>query len=471
MRKFFTALLCVGILSFIAINSSPAYSQDDTAVENRIEKIEKENKTLKDLVKQLQERLDKIEEQDSKKSKKKDSKKEDINQPKEKSSKKEDKQKEDTDKQELHPKHKTSVADINGYDRGKDKDSWLPSRLGEDFRFGGRIQVEYFNTENEKLLQSAIPDSPGGSFHLDELSLYLDADLKNDIRFFSKVDIDGDDYGLLDGYVDFQELALSSELRVGLHKRFYRPNRYTEAYPITGIAFWRSRILGLTWTGDYDPIYAHLSVANGPQIDKWRRGEDDADEMISDDNIDFDLNGSKEFSAGMGVKLDFENYGQIDLLGFGMIGDLSSEDIDYLQQDVPGYGLSSDDSRNLIGANFSYDLNALNFFSQAITGTDGDMDRFSWYSELSYLFEFEDMKYLNSIRPLVRYGELDNNLTPQPYAKRGCLTWDRQQWLFGVIAELVRNVNFRAEYTLNDEETGAQDANNNEFLFQLELRF
>ncbi len=470
MKKNTVALLLIGILSFIAINSSPAYSQDDPAVEKRIKKIEKENETLKELVKQLQDRLDKIEGQEPKKTKKKDSDKPEDESSNKKEKKIDDKEKE-SDKQELAPKHKTSVADINGYDEGKDDESWLPSRLGEKFRFGGRVQVEYFNSENESLLQSAIPDSPGGSFHLDELSLYLDADLKNDIRLFSKIDIHGEDYGLLDAYADFEDLPLSSALRVGLHKRFYRPNRYTETYPITGIAFWRSRILGLTWTGKYDPVYAHLSIANGPQLDKRQLMEDESSEMISDDNIDFDLNGDKELSAGIGLKLDFDNYGELDIMGFGMIGELSDDDIDYLQGDVPGYGLFFDDKKELVGANLSYDINKWNFFSQAIAGTDGEMDRFSWYSELSYLFEIDGMRYLNSIRPLVRYGELDNNLTPQPYAKRGSMTWDRQQWLFAVIAELVRNVNFRAEYALNDEETGAQDANNNEFLFQLEVRF
>ncbi len=466
MKKIIAALLFIGMLSFIGINGSPAYSQDDPDVEKRINKIEKENKLLKELVEKLQDRLEKIEDKDSKKSKKKDS-----DQPKEESSKKKDSKKKDIDKQELKPKHKTSVADINGYDKGKDDESWLPSRLGEKFRFGGRLQMEYFNSENESLLQSAIPSSPGGSFNIDELSLYLDADFKNNIRLFSKIEIEGEENGLLDAYADFEELPLSSELRIGLHKRFYRPNRYTETYPITGIAFWRSRILGLTWTGKYDPVYTHLSIANGPQLDKRQLVEDESSKMISEENIDFDLNGAKELSAGIGLELDFEKYGELDILGFGMIGELSGEDIDYLQDDVPGYGLSFDDNRELLGANLSYDLDAWNFFSQAIAGTDGDMDRFSWYSELSYLFEIEGMRYLNSIRPLVRYGELDNNLTPQPYAKRGSLTWDRRQWLFGIIAELVRNVNFRAEYVLNDEETGAQGANNNEFLFQLEVRF
>ena len=99
------------------------------------------------------------------------------------------------------------------------------------------------------------------------------------------------------------------------------------------------------------------------------------------------------------------------------------------------------------------------------------MERFAWYTELSYKFEFEGLKYLDSIRPLVRYSELDTNMTPQPYMSKGSLTWDREQWLFGVVAELVRNVNFSMEYALNEEDTGGPGVNNNEFLFQLELRF
>ncbi|MGC9326904.1 MAG: hypothetical protein ACP5I1_04660 [Candidatus Hinthialibacter sp.] len=453
----------------------PVWSEEEAPVEKRVQKLEEENKALRDLVKQMQERLDKLE--GVKTSEEKEAKDEDKKDGEKKKKKTDDSTKKE-EPVEIEAPKKDEKKDQKAEEeitekkekKGKGKE-WLPSMIGESFRLGGRVQFEFFDSENETLLPSARTEYPEGTFHTDELAIYLDADFKNKIRLYTRYDIEGEDQGLVEAYADFEELPLYSELRVGLQKRFFRPGRYTETYPLTGIAFWRSRVLGATWKTQYDPFYTYLSVTNGTELDDRRLVEDDSARMISDDDTEYDANGNKEVSLGVGLDFDFNQYGRLDLMGFGLTGELSEDDVTYLQTDVPGYGFSTDDDKELAGVNVEYKIDEWDFFAQAIGGRDGEMERFSWFTELSYKFNISGMRYLDSIRPLVRYGELDTNMTPQAYMRNGSLTWDREQWLFAVIAELVNNVNFRAEYALNEEDTGGPGANNNEILFQLELEF
>ncbi len=469
MKWFWYGSIAIGMAVALCAEPRSLYGEENQAVEERIQKLEDENQLLRDLVKNLQKRLEKLEgvtlpaqeiKEDGKK-KKKD---------------------ENSDKQGTAgiPSAGTAAIDLDDrmdIDGGVTQDAagkgpeWLPSLFGEEFRLGGRLQVEYFNPEQEERVPSARTDYPGGGFHVDELSLYLDGDFKNDIRLHTRFDITGEDQGLVEGYIDFENLYFNSELRIGLQDRFFRPGRYTETYPLPGIAFWRSRVLGATWKGTYDPVYAYVSVTNGTQLGDRQLGEDKSAQMISDDDIEYDMNGDKELSAGLGIDVDFAPYGKLDLLGFGLTGELSSEDVTFLQTEVPGYGFSFNQDKELAGVNLDYGIGEWDLFAQAIAGRDGDLERFAWYTELSYRFQFEGMKFLNSLRPLIRYGELDTNMTPQPFMANGSLTWDREQWLIGAVAELVRNVYFRMEYAFNEEDTGGSDANNNEFLFQLEVRF
>ncbi|HPP02764.1 MAG TPA: hypothetical protein PLX83_19430 [bacterium] len=436
-------------------------SQGQESVEERVQKLEEENKALRGLVEDLQKRLDQLA----------PAKPEKPTAEEEKPKKKKEKEAAPAAVEPAAPAAGKAPPEAEAPPEKTKKDYWLPSLKGEYFSLGGRLQFEYFDPENETALRSAMPDNPNGSFKVDEFRIYLDADFKNNVRFHGKYDVEGEEGNLVETYVDFENLPLWSALRVGVQPRFYRPDRYTESYPLAGNAFWRKRDLGITWKGTLDPVYAFMSVSNGATLDREEVGEDQGDRLIGENLTELDFNGNKEFSAGLGLDLNLDPYGKLNLMGFGMVGDLSDEDLRFLQLQVPGYGFRNDDQREMAGVNLDYRIDEWDFFAQAIGRRDGELERFGWYTELSYKFNFKGMRYLNSLRPLVRYGELDTNLTPQPFIANGSLTWDREQWLFAVIAELVRNVSFRAEYMLNEEKTGGPGAQNNELLFQLEIVF
>ncbi|MBI1389538.1 MAG: hypothetical protein GC154_13935 [bacterium] len=461
-RGIFLSLLIV----FAA--TSPAWSADEKqTVEQRLQKLEEENAQLRSMIEKLQERLngsanqnEKAADESGKKKKKKDGAQEDAD-----SGKKDDASKKD------EPAKDESKKDAKEEER---KDfPWLPSLDNEYFQLGGRLRFGYFDVENEKRIPSAIPENPGGTFDLDEFRLELEADFSEKIRLYTKFDAVHESSGseLTEAYVEFSDLPFSSTFTAGLQEPFYRPSRDTRYYPLAGRAFWRDRDLGVIWKSEFDPVYVYGSFTNGLSMDDQELGQDDSAPMISIDRSDYDFDNNREFSGGVGVKWDFGDWGDVDLMGFGVFGRLGRDDISFLQNEVPGYGVSRNASRRWAGVNLEYDISHWDFFAQAIHGRDGELQRFAWYLEGSYKFDIENIKYLKSLRPLVRYGEYDTNLTALPYAFTGSLTWNRQQWLFALITEITNDVYFHTEYAWNLEDTGGPDVDNNEVLFLLEVEF
>lgn len=432
-------LLAIPILLLLSI-TLPVYCDDTTLLE-RIDRLEAENQELRSLIESMGKKLDSLTKERS---------------------------------ESIPHVHAPPQSEPEEVEEELDELSpWLPSVDGETFRFGGRFQAEFFDPQQETLLPSARTSNPGGSFQVDEFRLKVDADFKNDIRFHGEFDAVNETDGsrLVEAYVDVEDLPFSSELRVGIQPLFYRPGRFTESIPLPGIATWFERDLGVTWTGSYDPVYMHAALMNGHTLDTRRLGEDDSARAISTDSTNTDVDGAKDIALGLGLDLDFDDWGRLDVLGFASAGELSEDDIFFLQTAVPGYGQSFADRMERAGINVDYKIDEWDFFAQAIASRDGELERFSWFAEASYKFEFDGMKYLDEIRPLVRYSQIDLNLLELPFSTNGSLTWDRQQWLMALIMQITRNVNFRSEYAFNLEDTGGPDAQNNEMLFQLEVEF
>lgn len=411
-------------------------------LEKRLQKLEQENQELIEVIESLKNRLDQLEDTE--------------NTPTKEESK-------ESDNQKLKP--------LNDKEEEKDDEPWLPSLKGETFSLGGRLQTEFFKRESDNRFQSAIQDNDGGTFHIDEVRIYLDADFKNKISFHSAFDVQDNGAGLVEAYLQAKELPLNSTLKLGMQDRFFRPSRYTESFPLTGIAFWRSRDLGATVKSTYEPVSVYFSILNGVELDSQEIGEDNSAFILGDNDSGIDLNSNKELSGGLGFEHDFDEFGKIEIIGFGVVGELSNDDVFFLQSNIPGYGFPNDNTKYFAGVNVDYAINEWDLFAQYIAGEDGKIDRSSWYTELSYKFDIDGFRYLNSIRPLVRYSVLDVGLAPQPFVRNGSLVWDRRQWMFGFLSEIVDHVNFRFEYMLNEEDTGGPSVNNDEFLFQLEMEF
>ncbi len=117
---------------------------------------------------------------------------------------------------------------------------------------------------------------------------------------------------------------------------------------------------------------------------------------------------------------------------------------------------------------------------QWIRGVDGDdFERDGWFVQASYRYSFPERliagRYLRSVEPLVRYGELDTNLGPVVGLPA---TWDRERLVVGLSIEVTGETLLRAEYAFNDEDTGSSAADpgpgsvdNDELVIELRLFF
>jgi hypothetical protein len=325
-----------------------------------------------------------------------------------------------------------------------------------------------------------------------------------------------------------------SDFKFGLDDRFIRMQRDTKNYPLAGTAFWRDETVGFFSRlrfGDKDgppkskskddgeksrnpfdfgrnpgEVQLHLSVANIHRLDLKEVGFDDAtfNELLQDDRTIFDDLSVKEIGLGIGYARNFKQLGELSVLGFYYMSDLNSDSVDVLKEDLTlrddlgnvlaGYGDSNDDDSYRLGFSGEYFLPAksliggltktrrndgLRVKAQWIKGEDGEMRRESWFVQGGYRYSFPERllfdRYFHSIEPIVRYGEFNTNISPDPNLPG---TWDREMLVLGLVTRITKSIILRAEYALHDEETGGGggtegpgDVDNNEFAVNLIVRF
>ena len=78
------------------------------------------------------------------------------------------------------------------------------------------------------------------------------------------------------------------------------------------------------------------------------------------------------------------------------------------------------------------------------------------------------LRYLRAIQPLFRYGEYCTNQTPDVDKP---LTWNRKRYTLALLNHIEERLILKLEYAINDEETGGEKPDNNEFLAQIEYKF
>jgi hypothetical protein len=260
------------------------------------------------------------------------------------------------------------------------------------------------------------------------------------------------------------------------------------------------------FTANWGEIRTYFSVGNGYTLDTNQVGFDNAPfNAIVQDNrqIEDDLS-IREIGVGLGYRRSFDSLGEAELLGFYYNDRLNDLSVEFLENTltlrdivtgdpIAGHGDVEDRRSERFGFGGEYFLSAehlvgedarandgLRLQGQWISGDDAELRRKGWYIQGSYRWSFPVRllfdRYFRSIEPLVRYGELDTNLSPVPTLAG---TWDRQQLAVGAIIEVTGEVFFKVEYMFNHEDTGGEvpgvpgpsHVDNDELVVELLLSF
>jgi len=343
----------------------------------------------------------------------------------------------------------------------------ISKELLDKFELGGTVEMEFVNTQSDISTGESEP-----YLNFDKVCLQPAIQITEDIRVEAALDIEEGGANLDEAYFIFSNLPFNSTVQIGKDDRFFKAGIYTERYPLASNAFWRDEETGILIKTEYEPFYGALSWGNGLELAFVSPGKDasngDAYDLMQDDGKSSDYTGMKQVAGGLGFKQELGKLGKIDILGWGLRSELSSDDISFLQTNLSDY-TSSDDDQYRFGINASYDFADLNLTGQYVDAEDGELDRSAWFIQPSYKFELPfDWKYCKEHRFLLRYGELDVDNTA---AFTRPATWDREELTVGLISDITKNLIAKLEYTWDDETTGNGDVNNDELVMRLEYAF
>jgi len=155
---------------------------------------------------------------------------------------------------------------------------------------------------------------------------------------------------------------------------------------------------------------------------------------------------------------------------------LSNEDITFLRG-IAGYaGSFADDDNTEQGLRINYHNGGLSLLGMVNKAKDGTLDRDGFIAEIAYQFKLDGVehngrKYITAIQPVFNYSQLNLDNDNIPKVVTDARTWDRQKYIIGLITDLSKNMKLKLEYAINDENTGGDDVNNNEFVAHVELKF
>jgi len=425
---------------------------------------------------------------------------------------------------------------------------------GAEIKIGGKIELNLIDAQAER---SPFPtDNPDTYLDFDRIRLEPELDIGRGLSFHSQLDFFADEGDTLvkEGTVvhrwrprgaDGKKLWwFRSHTQIGMDDRFIHRGpgrRVSESYPLVGTAYWRDEEIALMWigtlgrkrgnpreepkeVGDYwaprkeltnstsyhafdfegnpGELTLSFSLGDGYTLDGKSVNKDRSNiqEVLQDDRESSTGLSLNEIGLGVGYERDFNWLGEIGLQVFYYTGDLNSESVRVLQQELTsfdatgtvitgGYGLSQDDNYHRAGVSLDYHIEAFHFFDryeihtepgdglyltlQFVQSKDGALDRHGWYAQGSYRFSLKNPLFFDyfvrSFEFVARYGELKlDDLAPIPTLP---LTWGRRQLFFGGVVGLTNSMSLKAEYSFHGEKTGGGDVANDQLLFQLLVDF
>jgi hypothetical protein len=356
------------------------------------------------------------------------------------------------------------------------------SLKGWNFDLGGELELEFVDTQNGV---RPYPNSePDAHFQIDQLYLYPTVRYKDLALFSADIAIKTGDVqtGLLEeAWARFTGIPFNTYVEGGINDLFLANLlRKTETEILVENAFYRDDALGVRLGGKpLDWLYWEASVTNDFRLGTRFASEDPSFPLLADRRNVGNASGQLDLGLTVGFNPNLGDYGKIDFLPFYYHGELSDEDLAFLQA-IPGYGVNSGTrDKQRYGFNLRYDYADFTVIGQYLDAKDGALNRTGWFVQPSYvLYQKPNWTWFNNYELVYRYNDLniglahlfDPAICGGPIGVRcDSLTWDRQQHVLGLIVALIDKTSLKFEYIINNETTGGPSVGNNEFLIQAEV--
>lgn len=363
---------------------------------------------------------------------------------------------------------------------------FLAHRGDDDFAFkNGNQGISHANRHKDR-------------FSINKLTLIPQFNFKDKIHFYSELEAfvnrsEIDDTFFREAHVTVFPIP-QLFVKAGLDDRFISPEfsaendaigddkRLTEVFPINGTAFWKDEDVGITIGGNHPykektTFYWRGSYTNGLNLHHDEITRNHIYPILHDDrdasNINIDLNGDREYGAGIGVRHLLKEDLRFNIFGFFYYNDdLASTDREFLRDVIRGYSHAKN-RHHLAGCNLSFKFPYVDLFSQFIRARNGTILRHGFYAEPSFYLTTAQREFLNGMRLLYRFNYLDIDAKESVNISSNPLLWNRLTHSFGFNIQIHKYVLLRNEFHWNKEDTEGSPAEvvNNEFLSQIEVKF
>ncbi len=355
---------------------------------------------------------------------------------------------------------------------------------GLGIQLGGQVEMEFVDVEGEggfankdQTVKKVKTRSP--HMRIDKAIFSTKIFYSDNLSYEIQFRFDDSDAKVDKHFATLKLPAWNTKFEIGKNRPMIRTSRRTEGYPLIGTAFWKGReyhVTSKTGIEVNDDVNFNFggSFAMKRPFDTDDVAEDKSGftMFVYGDNKSKDEGQTFEYGFSGG----FEAYGLYGQ-GWYFIGELMDKSDWVTLSEVPGYAEPNyfaefDKTHYWFGGRIGFDQSGFNTRAEYIKSEDGLLPRDGYYAEASYIIDVRDIFPVQSIRPLVRYGALnvrDVNETSNTNS------WDRQLTTFAFLSEINDFLNFKIEYYLVDEITGASGENKNvkddQLLFQFEFNF
>jgi hypothetical protein len=318
---------------------------------------------------------------------------------------------------------------------------------------------------------------------LDKFTMELDAEFDKHISLVAQGRFEAEEAWVKTAYCQAARLPLGQRFRFGLDERIFKPSRRTESYPLIGSAFWRTHDFGVFYRmkiphskdrGGYS--YLKLAATNGLTLDRREPGEQEQYYLICDRKppSGAGLGENEEYSAVIGSRLDLGKRKWLDVSLFGLLTRLDDDDAAFLNLHIKSVDTTLGTARRggskwRRGAAASARFGDLRFQGMYIKARDSGLFREGFYVQGGYTLDME-FQWLKSAELLVRTGHL---LIDMEKSIAQPMSWDREEFTVAALLEIRDGVLLKLEYTVYGEDPGPgqKQVKNNEFVFQVELKF